>query len=197
MSKKNRDSAVNEVPNEGEQVEINIETNEHTSKEAEVEENDKEAQQPDMEKKVAELKAINVELKDKMLRLNAEFDNFRKRMNRQQIENVKLASKSIITELLPVIDDFERAFKNAPEDAEKSDATGMELIKNKLLAVLQSKGLKPMETVGEPFDSNFHEAVAEIPAPSDDMKGKVIDEMEKGYYLNETIIRYAKVIVGK
>ncbi|HWZ35549.1 MAG TPA: nucleotide exchange factor GrpE [Mucilaginibacter sp.] len=134
---------------------------------------------------------------DKFLRLFAEFDNFRRRTVKEREEARKMEGKDVITELLPVLDDFERALKateNATEVAPVRE--GVILIQNKLKNALNQKGLQPMESIGQPFDADLHEAITNIPAPSDDLKGKVIDEMEKGYYLNDKVIRFAKVIVG-
>ena len=138
------------------------------------------------------------ELCDKYVRLYADFDNHRKRTAIEKNELVKTASKDIIKELLPVVDDFERALKaleNKPEAAAAKD--GMQLIYNKLVTNLSAKGLKAMDSVGKDFDVELHEAITEIPAPTPEMGGKVVDEVEKGYYLNGKIIRFAKVIVGK
>ncbi|PJJ79341.1 molecular chaperone GrpE [Mucilaginibacter auburnensis] len=134
---------------------------------------------------------------DKYLRLFAEFDNFRRRTRTEREEARKMEGKDVITALLPVLDDFERALK-ATENA--TDVTsvreGVMLIQNKLKNTLTQKGLVPMESIGSEFDADIHEAITNIPAPTEDMKGKVIDEMEKGYYLNDKVIRFAKVIVG-
>lgn len=138
------------------------------------------------------------ELKDKYLRLVADFDNFRKRNAKERLEIIQTASKDVIISLLPILDDNERAEKqlqaNADNDAVKE---GISLVFNKLRTVLQSKGLRPMESVGADFNPEFHEAITEIPAPVAELKGKVLDEVEKGYYLNDKIIRFAKVVVGK
>jgi molecular chaperone GrpE len=134
---------------------------------------------------------------DKYLRLYAEFDNFRRRTIKEREDARKMEGKDLITNLLPVLDDFERALKateNATEVAPVRE--GVILIQNKLKNTLTQKGLAPMEAIGQPFDADVHEAITNIPAPTDDLKGKVIDEMEKGYYLNEKVIRFAKVIVG-
>lgn len=141
---------------------------------------------------IQELKSELEELRDKYVRLYADFDNFRKRTAKEKLELVQVAGKDIIVELLPTLDDFERAMK-ASGDSEESK--GMQLIYNKLLNNLSAKGVKAMETVGQPFDVDKHEAITEIPAP--DMEGKVVDEVEKGYTLNGKIIRFAKVVVGK
>src|ERR1700712_3386713 len=123
---------------------------------------------------------------DRYLRLYAEFDNFRRRTIKEREEARKTEGKDVITALLPVLDDFERALKataNATEVAPVRE--GVLLIQNKLKNTLTQKGLQPMESIGQSFDADLHEAITNIPAPSDDMKGKVIDEMEKGYYLND------------
>jgi molecular chaperone GrpE len=134
---------------------------------------------------------------DKYLRLYAEFDNFRRRTIKEREEARKTEGKDVITALLPVLDDFERALKateNATEVAPVRE--GIILIQNKLKNTLTQKGLQPMESIGQAFDADIHEAITNIPAPSDDLKGKIVDEMEKGYLLNDKVIRFAKVIVG-
>jgi molecular chaperone GrpE len=138
------------------------------------------------------------ELKDKYLRLYSEFDNFRRRTAKEKTEFFKTANEDLMTSLLPVLDDFERAHK-ALTEAKSSDAVieGINLIYNKLFNTLQLKGLKPMNTlIGEPFNSELQEAITSAPAPSEDLKGKVIDVVEKGYLLNDKVIRFAKVIIG-
>lgn len=138
------------------------------------------------------------ELRDKYLRLVADFDNFRKRSAKERLELIQTASKDLITSLLPVLDDSERAEKQmqVTQDIE-AIKEGEKLVFNKLRTTLLSQGLKAMETVGSDFNPEFHEAITEIPAPTKDQVGKVIDEVEKGYYLNDKIIRFAKVVVGK
>ncbi len=138
------------------------------------------------------------ELNDRFLRLYAEFDNYRKRTNKEKIDLISSAGEGILKDLLPVMDDFERAIANN-ETAEDlvSVKEGFHLIFNKFRHILESKGLKKMEAKGESFDSELHEAIANVPAPTEDLKGKVIDDVEKGYYLNEKVIRYAKVVVGQ
>lgn len=145
-----------------------------------------------------DLQAKLDEQKDKYLRLYADFDNYKKRMARERLELIKEAGKDIVLNLLPVLDDFDRAVKAAETSEDvQSVKEGMELIHHKLLRNLEQKGLKPMDSMGAAFDVDLHEAITEIPAPSDDMKGKVVDVVEKGYTLNDKIIRYAKVVVGK
>ena len=134
---------------------------------------------------------------DKYLRLYAEFDNFRRRTVKEREEARKTEGKDLIVALLPVLDDFERALRSMENATDVvSVKEGVALIQNKLKNVLTQKGLKEMQSIGTPFDADLHEAITNIPAPTDDMKGKVIDEMEKGYELNEKVIRFAKVIVG-
>ena len=137
------------------------------------------------------------ELKDKYLRLYAEFDNFRKRSVKEKLDFMKTAAQDTLSALLPVLDDFDRAKKNAdsPESTEVF-SDGVNLVYQKLYNVLANQGLTPMETNGAEFDPELHEAITEIPAPSKDMKGKVIDTIEKGYKLKDKIIRHAKVVVG-
>jgi len=134
---------------------------------------------------------------DKYLRLFAEFDNFRRRTTKERAELLQTAGKETIVALLPVLDDFERAFRSMDSATDiHAVKIGIELIYNKLNNTLVQKGLKPMVAIGEPFDADLHEAITNIPAPSDEWKGKVIDEMEKGYYLGDKVVRFAKVIVG-
>lgn len=137
------------------------------------------------------------ELKDKYLRLVAEFDNFRKRTARERIDLEQLASRNIVTALLPVLDDFERAHKIAEEpNSPEPFSEGVQLVFNKLNLTLQNKGLKVVLTDGQSFDSELHEAITEIEMGAGN-KGKIIDTVERGYTLNDHIIKYAKVVVGK
>lgn len=146
---------------------------------------------------IAELKKELDELRDKYVRLYADFDNYKKRTAKQYQEIIQTAGKDIVLSMLPVVDDFERALKAAEKTEANSAREGMQLIYNKLLHQLASKGLKPMESIGQDFNADIHEAITEIPAPGPEQAGKVIDEVEKGYYLNDKIIRFAKVVVGK
>jgi molecular chaperone GrpE len=141
---------------------------------------------------------LTAEWKDKYMRLTADFDNFRKQKNRERIELLSNASRDVISGLLPVLDVFELAMK-ANETSEDIAAVkeGFALIYGKLLGELEKKGLKAMESNGLPFNVDFHEAITEFPAPTEEQKNTVIDTMEKGYLLNENVIRYAKVVVGK
>ncbi len=146
---------------------------------------------------IDELKKELEELRDKYVRLYADFDNARKRMAKDRIELIQTAGKEVIKDLLPVVDDFERAIK-ALENSQDINAVkeGEKHIYTKLVSMLSSKGLKAMESIGKDFDVNHHEAITEVPAPTPEQAGKVIDEVEKGYFLNDKIIRFAKVIVA-
>jgi molecular chaperone GrpE len=138
------------------------------------------------------------ELKDKYLRQVADYDNLRKRTARERLETMQTAGKDVISSLLVVLDDSERAEKQiqVSEDVEEI-RQGVSLVFNKLRTTLQSKGLKPMEAIGAEFNPDMHEAITEVPAPEEKMKGKIVAEVEKGYLLNDKIIRFAKVVVGK
>lgn len=146
-----------------------------------------------------ELKQQVGELKDKYIRLVAEFENYKKRSVREKLDWMKSAAQDTLMALLPVLDDFDRAKKFAAgENGEgQGISEGVELVYQKLYNTLNQKGLEPMESTGEAFDPELHDAITEIPAPTEDMKGKVIDTIEKGYRLNDKIIRHAKVVVGK
>jgi len=138
------------------------------------------------------------EMQDRFVRLHAEFDNFRKRTNKERIENTATANAGILKDLIPVLDDFERAIASNETATEiQSVKEGFGLIYNKYKGILESKGLKPMHSKGEVFDSELHEAIANIPAESEEMKGKIIDDVEKGYTLHEKVVRFAKVVVGQ
>lgn len=137
------------------------------------------------------------ELKDKYLRLQAEFDNFRKRTVKEKLEFMTTASRDTMMALLPVLDDFDRAKQTAEDESSTEQfSEGVNLVYQKLYKNLEQKGLRPMESTGEDFDPELHEAITEIPAPTEEMKGKVMDTVEKGYFLKDKIIRHAKVVVG-
>lgn len=135
--------------------------------------------------------------KDKLLRLYSEFDNFKKRTTREKMEFAKTASANTILALLPALDDFERALKSMTET--KADATlmeGINLIYTKMKTTLEQQGLKEMKTAGGKFDPDLHDALSNVPVEDKNQKGKVVEEIQKGYYLNDVVIRHAKVIVG-
>lgn len=148
---------------------------------------------------LAAAKADAADLKDKWLRLNAEFDNFRKRTAKERLELMQFAGENVIKNLLPVLDDMERAIgNNAKTDDINVVREGFHLIQSKLLHIMGSQGVKPMTDVkGQPFDTDKHEAITKAPAPNADLKGKVIDVVENGYTLHDKVIRYAKVVVGE
>jgi len=147
---------------------------------------------------VEQLKKDLGEMKDKYLRIFAEFDNYRKRTIKERQDIIKLAAKDSLSALLPAVDDFDRAIKMSKENENEADVPeGIILIYNKLYKALEQQGVKVMETTGVDFDPELHEALTKIPAPTEDLKGKIIDTIEKGYYLNDTIIRYPKVVVGE
>ncbi|WP_018617202.1 nucleotide exchange factor GrpE [Segetibacter koreensis] len=150
------------------------------------------------ENEVTKIKAELQEQKDKYLRLVAEFDNFKRRNAKERIELIQTAGKEVITSMLDVLDDCDRAEKQMQTTTDLAQIKeGVQLVFNKLRNTLQSKGLKAMESINTEFDVEKHEAITEIPAPTPDLKGKVVDEVTKGYYLNDKLIRFAKVIVGK
>ena len=151
-----------------------------------------------VEEQLREREIEIAELKDKYLRIFAEFDNFKKRTIKEKMDFMRNASRDVLADLLPVLDDFDRAKQSAEDDKSTEQfSEGVTLVYNKILSVVKSKGLRPMDSTGEVFDPELHEAITKIPAPSEDMKGKVIDTITKGYYLNDTIIRFAKVVVGE
>lgn len=148
----------------------------------------------EVEKLQAELEESN----NKFLRLYAEFDNYKRRTSKERVDLMQSAGKEVISALLPIIDDFERGLEamNAASDV-PSVKEGVDLIYQKLLGILQQKGLKPMDVVGEVFDADFHEAIANIPVSDEEQKGKIIEELQKGYLLNDKILRFAKVVTGQ
>lgn len=221
MDDKNLDSEPNETVDSetenassaGEQ-EIDVETEDSFKAEEEVDELKEEKQEKSggifakltgnkKEKAKEKLESLENELaeqKDKNLRLFAEFDNYKKRTAKERIELFKTAGKDVVIDMLSVLDDFDRATKAAAEARENDkpvDLEGFNLIHNKIKNTLNGKGLKEMETNGTDFDPDLHDAITEIPAPSDDLKGKIVDTIEKGYYMNDVIIRHAKVVIGK
>jgi len=193
MSKKSK----KEKTSKGEKPQVEA-TEEQTEVAETTENQDVTAEEATEIDEVSQLKADVEEQKDKYLRIYAEFENFKKRSRREKLDLLSTAARDTLSAMLPVMDDFDRA-KNAAEsdDNKEGFSEGVELVYNKFVGALSAKGLKAMESTGEVFDPELHEAIAEIPAPSEDMKGKIIDTTEKGYFLNEKIIRHAKVVVGK
>lgn len=157
------------------------------------------AEEKELEKEQISLGEKLVEINDKYLRLYSEFENYRRRTSKERLEIIENASESLIKEILPIVDDFERALQimdKQEEESLKNAKEGMCLIYKKLLSTLEKKGLKPINAKGENFDENLHEAVSQIPAQKEEDKGKVFDEVQKGYYLNNKVIRYSKVVVS-
>ena len=138
------------------------------------------------------------EANDKFARLFAEFDNYKKRTSKERVELIQTAGQTVISKLLTVLDDFDRAL-HAMTGTQDVDAVkeGVELVNNKFRKILENEGLKEMSVMGEVFDADFQEAITTIPAPSEEMKNKVIDVVEKGYTLNDKVIRFANVVIGK
>ncbi len=147
---------------------------------------------------VDQLKLDLADQKDKYLRLMAEFENFKRRTAKERVDLIQTAGKDVIVSLLDVMDDCDRAEKqlNGTDDI-ALQKEGIQLVFNKIRTTLHAKGLKAMESIDQAFDVELHEAITEVPVPDDSKKGKVIDEVTKGYYLNDKIIRFAKVVVGK
>ena len=175
----------------GMSVELSEENQEHKKEKVSKSKHRKENRTEDLELEV-------VQLNDKYLRLYSEFDNYRKRSLREKIELSKSAASDLITTLLPVLDDFERAMNamETGEDKENAHNDGINLIYNKLKNILSQQGLELMKVMGEEFNTDFHEALTKIPSPKPELKGKVVDVIQNGYLLNGKVIRYEKVVVG-
>lgn len=186
---------MNEENNSVREPEEGLENEQEIDANSAEETNEPESEISDIEKKDIEIQ----ELKDKHLRLYSEFDNFRRRTQKEKLELYKTAGEDVFKELLPVMDDFERA-KKSMEDSLDYDSlkVGVDLIYNKLSNVFKMNGVEPMaDVIGASFDSEIHEAITQIPAPEEKLKGKVVDVVEQGYTLKEKVIRFAKVVVGK
>lgn len=135
---------------------------------------------------------------DKYLRLYSEFENYRRRTSREKLELMKNAGADILKEFLPVVDDFDRAIAGNENDEDiENIKEGFKLIHHKLMRTLEGRGVKPMNSLEQPFDTEYHEAITNIPAPDESLKGKVVDVAEKGYYYHDTVLRFAKVVVGQ
>ena len=194
MHKKNtdRETKFNPVENQENEGNIDINTDESLSGTSHL--NEPVEEESGLEKLKAELE----DQKDKFVRKVAEFENFRRRSAKERVELIQTAGKEVITDLLDVIDDCDRAQKQIEKSEDnKVIKDGVLLVFNKLRNILSSKGLKPMQTIHEEFNPDLHEAITEIPAPTEKLKGKILDEIVKGYYLNDKIIRHAKVVIGK
>jgi molecular chaperone GrpE len=179
-----------------EEVNKNIEEQPDTAAEQVVAENIQSEKAADKSNET-KLQADLAESKDKYLRLYSEFENFRRRTAKERLELIQSANEQLIKSLLPVIDDFERAEKAFNKEQPSVDMEGFSLIQNKLKKVLEQYGVKPMNVEkGTSFNPDLHEAITQIPAPEENLKGKIVDVVERGYMLNEKVIRYAKVVVG-
>jgi len=190
-----KDIEVNEELQEDTQVDVENTDNEEVSKKSKKKSGSKSKK---LASELADAEAEVAELKDKYLRLLAEFENFKKRTFREKLETMKTAAQDTVSALLPVLDDFDRAKKTAEDESSTEQfSEGVTLVYQKLNNILNQKGLEAMESTGLDFDPELHEAITEIPAPSPDLVGKVVDTIETGYTLKEKIIRHAKVVVGK
>jgi len=190
-------------------VDLNIDNQEHEENVEAISSNKEELKMPIeelpvldekglLEAKIDELTAANKDITDKYLRLSAEFDNYRKRTLRERMELTKTAAESVMLSILPVTDDFERAMNSIDKGMDfEAVKEGILLIYNKFKEFNKQNGITEIEAAGKEFNTDLHEALTKIPAPSEDMKGKIIDVVQKGYYLNDKVIRFAKVIVGE
>lgn len=195
--KKQHHEAQKAVNNEGENMNNNEDLEQKTNEVAEEKPENKASEQKTEETKQPDCQEELAKQKDAFLRLYAEFDNYKKRSAKERIEWIKLASAEVLEALLPILDDMERGLAEAKKHSKEEDIKGFELIYNKLVNVLSQKGLTAMEVnVGDEFDVEKHDAIAQIPSPEEDMKGKIIDVTQKGYKIADKIIRYAKVVVG-
>ena len=182
--------------------ELNVEETKDTAEEQPQNDQAEEAapltHEEQLEKELEDAQAVIEEQKDKYLRLSAEFDNYRKRTMKEKAELILNGGEKSISSILPVIDDFERAIKTMETAKDvKAVKEGVELIYNKFMAVMAQNGVKVIETKDQPLDTDYHEAIADIPAPSEEQKGKILDCVQTGYTLNDKVIRHAKVVVGE
>lgn len=179
---------------ENKESEVNMENESVESKDNTVEENETIENENTIEESLEEKLKIQ---EDKYLRLFSEFDNFRKRTQKEKAELISATKADVFKLILPILDDFDRALKSITNASDiDSLKEGVELIHSKILQTLKSKGLESMDILNQEFNADEHEAITNIPAPSEDLKGKIIDVVETGYKLNEKIIRYPKVVVG-
>lgn len=164
---------------------------EEIAEETEVEEKEEPKKEPTVEEKLAELQ-------DRYLRLSAEYDNFRKRTLKEKIDLQKSANENLLEAILPVADDFDRALQSVDEAIDiKAVKEGMKLISGKFNGFLNQQGVKEIKAVNKEFDTDLHEAITKIPAPSKKLRGKVVDVIQKGYYLNDKVLRFSKVVIGE
>jgi molecular chaperone GrpE len=194
MHKKKTDKQAGFNPSENQDENINIDINTDESLSGTSHLNEPVSEESELEKIKEELD----EQKDKFIRIVAEFDNAKRRHAKERVELIQTAGKEVVTDLLDVLDDCDRAQRQIEKGENNNEIKeGVLHVFNKLRKTLTARGLKPMETLHQEFNPDLHEAIAEIPAPSNSLKGKILDEIVKGYYLNDKIIRHAKVVVGK
>lgn len=185
--KKDEKKTKKDLPEEVQEKEVSVtEEPEEVSEEEELEEKEKSSEE------------IIQELQDKYIRLSADFDNYRKRTLKEKMDLIKLAGEDILLKLLPVMDDFDRALQTMNEATDcKAMKDGVDLIHNKFKEFLSSNGIKEINAMNDEFNTDLHEAVTKVPAPSKKMKGKIVDVVEKGYFLHDKVIRYSKVVIGE
>lgn len=202
MSKKKTTKAQEqevETPEQEVGTQAEVTTNETSQEESN--ETEKEAEQPIEAEVVDPIEDLQKELqeaKDKYIRLSAEFDNFRKRTQREKMDLIRYGSEDVLKSVIPLVDDFERAIKHS-ETATDVDAMkqGLTLIHGKFVDFLKNNGVKEIEAMGLELDTDKHDAITKIPAPEEKLKGKIVDVVEKGYMLNEKVIRFSKVVIGE
>lgn len=179
-----------EEPVNQEKVQAEVEQ-EKTGEEAELQEEEEAKKEPTAEEKLAELQ-------DRYLRLSAEYDNFRKRTLKEKIDLQKSANENLLSAILPVVDDFDRAMQSVDEAKDiKAVKEGFNLISGKFHGFLNQQGVKAIDAVNKKFDTDLHEAITKIPAPSKKLRGKVVDVIQKGYFLNDKVLRFSKVVIGE
>ena len=203
MSKRNKHKMSENFQSEKKEEEKEVLNSAEQETETAQDSTPKEAEEPQekeetVEERLARSEAEIADLKDRLLRQMAEFDNYRKRTMKEKADIILNGSAGVVTDILPVIDDLERAIANSAKSEDFiALKEGIELIYNKLMHILEQKGLQKISPKNEPFDTDYHEAIAMIPAPSDDLKGKVLDCAIDGYKLNDKVLRHAKVAVGE
>lgn len=198
MTKSKKEANKSNKDKMSKEQEENLQSQEAEQKQSEEVKDEKEVceEEKTEENVIEELENKQRELNDKYLRLYSEFDNFRKRTMKEKADLSKYAGEKTVKAILPILDDFERAIQSLESSEADNAHEGVSLIFNKLSGVLEKEGLKPIDAMGKEFDTDFHEAITQIPAPEKSLKGKVVDVVEKGYELNGKVIRFAKVVVG-
>lgn len=197
MSKKDKETKAQEAAQAESPEIMDITDTENTEETAVEAETEAEAENADLQGQLeAALEDVEKQKKEYLF-LMADFDNYRKRTLKEKADLMKNAAERVLLGLLPILDDFERGLASTSDESGDAVREGMQLIYNKFVKYLESNGVKPMESTGQPFDADLHDAIATVPAPSDDLKDKVIDTTQRGYMLNDKVLRHAKVVVGK